>query len=177
MMNNMNKGYTGFSMSNRAVAAYDNGEMPKSKWTKKVMIATICEYLDENDLALDVDLNKMKKDEVFKEFFQYSSWHHTSMHCNCTNFYEMDVETVKSHSRPMTEEELAERARLEEIEDQKFEERMAKIEAEAKAKKKSKIVKTIGLKNKEYIRHPLQQQSHVESNTQSENQEEEITCT
>ena len=33
-MNNMNSGYNGYSMSNRAVEAYYNGEKPLSKWTK-----------------------------------------------------------------------------------------------------------------------------------------------
>lgn len=32
---NMNSGYSGYSMSNRAVDAYEDGEMPLSKWTKK----------------------------------------------------------------------------------------------------------------------------------------------
>ena len=34
-MCNMNSGYSGYSMSNRAVDAYEDGEMPLSKWTKK----------------------------------------------------------------------------------------------------------------------------------------------
>lgn len=34
---NMNSGYSGYSMSNRAVDAYEDGEMPLSKWTKKII--------------------------------------------------------------------------------------------------------------------------------------------
>lgn len=34
-------GYFGSSMSLRAVEAYEAGEKPKSKWTKKVMLAAI----------------------------------------------------------------------------------------------------------------------------------------
>ena len=33
-MFNMNSGYHGFSMSNRAIEAYNNDEKPFSKWTK-----------------------------------------------------------------------------------------------------------------------------------------------
>ena len=36
---NMNSGYSGYSMSNRAVDAYEDGEMPLSKWTKKMIIS------------------------------------------------------------------------------------------------------------------------------------------
>lgn len=35
----MNSGYSGWSMSKNAVAAYHDGEMPKSKWTKKAILA------------------------------------------------------------------------------------------------------------------------------------------
>lgn len=35
---NSNRGYVGHSMSVRAASAYGNGEMPKSKWTKSVLI-------------------------------------------------------------------------------------------------------------------------------------------
>lgn len=33
-------GYYGYSMSNNAVEAYENGEMPISKWTKKEIVGT-----------------------------------------------------------------------------------------------------------------------------------------
>lgn len=39
MINNMNSGYNGYSMSNRAVAAYESGENPLSKWTKKDLLS------------------------------------------------------------------------------------------------------------------------------------------
>lgn len=34
-MMDVNSGYIGYSMSRRAAEAYEDGEMPKSKWTKK----------------------------------------------------------------------------------------------------------------------------------------------
>ena len=41
IMYNLNSGYSGYSMSNRAVEAYSCGEMPLSKWTKKAIINRI----------------------------------------------------------------------------------------------------------------------------------------
>ena len=40
LMINMNSGYSGYSMSNNAVNAYENGEMPLSKWTKDCLLYT-----------------------------------------------------------------------------------------------------------------------------------------
>ena len=37
-MMDVNSGYIGHSMSRRAAEAYEDGEMPKSKWTKKAMV-------------------------------------------------------------------------------------------------------------------------------------------
>ena len=34
-------GYKGFSMSNNAVAAYESGEKPISKWTKREILSMI----------------------------------------------------------------------------------------------------------------------------------------
>ena len=58
-------GYSGYSMSNNAVAAYDNGLVPASK-IPGVPAALV------------------------KEFCSPSEWHHTSMHFNRTNFYDRD---------------------------------------------------------------------------------------
>jgi hypothetical protein len=38
-------GYNGWSMSNNAVDAYENGEMPLSKWNKEAILDAI-EYED-----------------------------------------------------------------------------------------------------------------------------------
>lgn len=37
-MMDVNSGYIGHSMSRRAAEAYEDGEMPNSKWTKKAMV-------------------------------------------------------------------------------------------------------------------------------------------
>lgn len=49
-MNDMNSGYNGFSMSNRAVQAYEDGEKPLSKWTK-AEIMDIIEYHVKDEVA------------------------------------------------------------------------------------------------------------------------------
>lgn len=66
-MMDVNSGYIGHSMSRRAAEAYEDGEMPKSKWTKKAMVAAIQSYCDEFDMSFDPDVLKgMRKDEVFE---------------------------------------------------------------------------------------------------------------
>ena len=46
IVNYNQKGYKGASMSVRAYQAYDNGEMPKSKWSKKAIIESILDKWD-----------------------------------------------------------------------------------------------------------------------------------
>ena len=87
-----------------------DGEMPKSKWTKKAMVAAIQSYCDEFDMLFAPDLLKgMRKDEVFERFFHKSSWHHTSKFFNETDFYKLDEDAVCGSFRPMTDTEVAER--------------------------------------------------------------------
>lgn len=91
----VNSGYIGHSMSRRAAEAYEDGEMPKSKWTKKAMVAAIQAYCDEFDMFFAPDVLKgMHKDEVFERFFHKSSWHHTSKFFNETDFYKLDEDAV-----------------------------------------------------------------------------------
>lgn len=73
-------GYNGYSMSNRAVSAYENGEKPYSKWTKTAVVETVAEILDID--ASDVILLK-----PFKSYLSLTSWHHTSKMYNKTDFY------------------------------------------------------------------------------------------
>ena len=96
---NANSGYCGWSMSNRAVEAYDNDEMPKSKWTKARMLDEIARYMEDNWLTLGADADayvaKLTKDELFSRFFRCSSWHHTSRYFNATDFYSLDEGAVE----------------------------------------------------------------------------------
>lgn len=83
---NMNSGYSGYSMSNRAVDAYEDGEMPLSKWTKKMIINEVVEH----EHFTEEELKKYPK-KVLAEYFLFeSSWHHTSSYCNKTYFYSID---------------------------------------------------------------------------------------
>lgn len=133
-MMDVNSGYIGHSMSRRAAEAYEDGEMPKSKWTKKAMVAAIQSYCDEFDMLFDPDVLKgMRKDEVFERFFHKSSWHHTSKFFNETDFYKLDEDAVSGSFRPMTDTDVAERdaARRQAIEEEKAERetlRAARIE-------------------------------------------------
>lgn len=108
-MNDMNRGYSGWSMSNNAVAAYDCGEMPKSKWTKKAIVAAIIAACDEKDLVYNPDIEKMTKSDLFGQFMDWSGWHHTSKYCNETDFYAVYDQAVEDFFEPMPAEQVAER--------------------------------------------------------------------
>ena len=88
-------GYSGWSMSNNAVAAYSDGEKPLSKWTK----ADIFEAINEQEVELKCSIEKLKKlpVKVLKKIcLTYSSWHHTSNHYNKTDFYSLDIDRIES---------------------------------------------------------------------------------
>ena len=61
MFGNMNSGYSGYSMSNRAREAYDDGEKPLSKWSKAEIIEAVEEYAEETELHFDIKLLKKLK--------------------------------------------------------------------------------------------------------------------
>lgn len=93
-------GYNGYSMSNNAVQAYEDGEKPYSKWTKKAILE-----------AIDKETNRSSNEfknvpvAVLREMFLYcSSWHHTSKYYNQTDFYSLDTEKVEN----ITKQELQE---------------------------------------------------------------------
>lgn len=99
---NANCGYSGWSMSNNAVQAYQDGEMPKSKWTKAAMIGAIREYCLRFDLLYDEGVIKgLRKDDLFDRFFYRSSWHHTSKFFNVTDFYSLNEDAVASSFPPL----------------------------------------------------------------------------
>lgn len=71
-------------MSNNAVAAYNSGEMPYSKWTKKDILDNFY-YPETREILAGLSLKDLKED-----FLLESSWHHTSKFFNKTSFYEFD---------------------------------------------------------------------------------------
>lgn len=99
-MFNRNSGYVGNRMSIRANEAYENGEMPLSKWSKGSIIYGISECISNNDLQVDYsesDLEKLTKKEL-ECFLRLSSWHHTGSCFRETHFYEIDEDAVESFS-------------------------------------------------------------------------------
>lgn len=128
------RGYSGCSMSWGAEAAYEDGEMPKSKWTKTKMIQVIEKWMDEEDLFVDV--YTMKKDEIFDSYFMWSSWHHTSKYANKTDFYTTNTDALFAASHDTTEEDIARREAYWKIEDEKRKKRLATKNAKIEAFKK-----------------------------------------
>ena len=99
-------GYNGFSMSNNAVAAYEDGEKPLSKWTK----TDIFDAINEQEVELKCSIKKLKKlpAKVLKEIcLIYSSWHHTSNHYNKTDFYSLDIDRIENLTDDKIEELLS----------------------------------------------------------------------
>lgn len=97
---NINSGYSGYSMSNRAVDAYEDGEMPLSKWTKKMIISEVVEH----EHFTEEELKKYHKNVLAEYFLFESSWHHTSKFCNATDFYSIDEDIAKEGSIKELEE-------------------------------------------------------------------------
>ena len=100
---NMNSGYHGFSMSNRAIEAYKNGEKPFSKWTKQDILDVIEEYKQESDdptvhlfYTVFYELAKVSASVLKTHLLQKSSWHHTGKFFNCTDFYSIDFDLIDS---------------------------------------------------------------------------------
>lgn len=94
MFRNMNSGYAGYSMSNRAVEAYEDGEKPLSKWRKADIIEALEDLIKDQELiklVKKVDLATLKD-----KLLVYSSWHHASSMCNKTDFYKLDIEFVEN---------------------------------------------------------------------------------
>ena len=90
----MNSGYSGYSMSNRAVEAYEDGEMPLSKWSKQLIIDEVVEY----EHFTEEELKRFSKKVLVEYFLERSSWHHTSNYCNKTYFYSIDVDKAEDGS-------------------------------------------------------------------------------
>lgn len=74
-------GYHNFSMSNNAVAAYQGGERPMSKWTKESILDC---FNNEETRGIFSELKVMDLREILLE---RSSWHHTSKNYSKTDFY------------------------------------------------------------------------------------------
>ena len=98
-------------MSIRAVKAYEDSEMPKSKWTKKAMLAVIKDYCEQYDFSYDNNIETLHKKDLFDRFFEWKSWHHTGKFANETDFYGVDEEAIEEHFKPLTDKEIEQRWR------------------------------------------------------------------
>jgi len=79
-------GYSGYSMSNNAISAYENGEKPISKWTK----ADILYELKKVNPEIVELAKKLTVSELKSRLIKRTSWHHTSSKFNQTDFYSFD---------------------------------------------------------------------------------------
>ena len=113
-------GYNGWSMSNNAVDAYDKGEKPLSKWTKREIINRIENAIKDGEVELKISmetLNKIPAKTLKEKCLTKSSWHHTSSHYNKTDFYDIwwsgvenltdeDIERVEVKEKEVSEKWL-----------------------------------------------------------------------
>lgn len=88
-----------FSMSNNAFDAYQSGEMPKSKWTKKAIVAEIQRAMADGELdcaAVQWTLADIMSAPAasLKNYLTKSSRHHTSSWYNYTDFYSVDFDRL-----------------------------------------------------------------------------------
>ena len=81
-------GYVGRKMSENAVIAYSNGEMPLSKWSKEEILSSLPSEIAEK-------CDKIRLDALRDYFLKNSSWHHTSKCFNKTDFYTIDDDVVE----------------------------------------------------------------------------------
>lgn len=126
--NNMNSGYVGWSMSRRAAAAYADGEMPLSRWTKGAILEAIQEWEEETGRTAD---KAGTKAELINRYLRYSSYHHTSKFVNITYFYSLSEDCLIQNSRESTPEELEAREREQEEEFKKHQEELEEMRRDA----------------------------------------------
>lgn len=101
-------GYDNYSMSNNAVAAYQTGEKPKSKWTKKEIIEELRDQSE--DLKVDIKaLEKLPVSTLREIALVQSSWHHTSSHFNRTDFYMVDASRIEEEDLKIEKKEITEK--------------------------------------------------------------------
>lgn len=111
------KGYSGASMSVNARAAYEAGEMPRSKWTKTAILGALRGYCDEMDLLYDPAVESETKAALFDRFIASSSWHHTGAYARETEFFALDEAAVVGafrEGRPKLMQDEARRAAIRE---------------------------------------------------------------
>lgn len=95
-------GYVGASMSVRAKAAYESGEMPMSKWTRGAIISAIKDYCTDFDLAYNPEIETMNRAKLAEAYLEYKSWHHTGRFARETEFFGLNEDAVCADFPEMT---------------------------------------------------------------------------
>ena len=87
-------GYSGISMSNNAVEAYEEGRMPLSKWKKGLLIEKIDE--NKNLIKCDYKLLTSQPVEVLKKLLLSSGgeYHHMGIRYTVVDFYHFDTDRL-----------------------------------------------------------------------------------
>lgn len=102
-------GYVGASMSVRAKAAYESGEMPMSKLTRGAIISAIKDYCTDFDLAYNPEIETMNRAKLAEAYLEYKSWHHTGRFARETEFFGLNEDAVCADFPEMTPDQIAER--------------------------------------------------------------------
>ena len=91
-------GYYNYSMSNNAVEAYERGEMPISKWSKKAIMEELskCNVKPEHMAAFKA----MSINELRDKLLYSCGWHHTSKYYNRTEFYSFEYDEDEDYLEP-----------------------------------------------------------------------------
>lgn len=91
-------------MSNNAVSAYENGEKPLSKWTKKAILAEVERMMEDDAVVNSLEkeygsvacqrlrsrLQRTELPELLVFALYKTGYHHTSKYFNSTDFYAVD---------------------------------------------------------------------------------------
>ena len=88
-------GYKGYSMSNNAVKAYDEGRMPLSKWTKTAILEAVESYLmSYGNGKYYARFKCLSKKDLIQFLVTDGEWHHTSKYYNKTVFYSINESAI-----------------------------------------------------------------------------------
>lgn len=126
-------GYIGASRSRRAKEAYEGGEKPASKWTKKALLEGIAEAFGD-DVAEKAQ--KLSKLELVNNFLDTSSWHHVGAFATPVWFYKIAEDRTAEEASRIVDQLIKQKA-----------EQKAEKKAEKKEEKKAVFLKVVAERN------------------------------
>lgn len=126
-------GYIGTSRSRRAKEAYEGGERPATKWTKKALLEAIAEAFGDEvaEKAKKASLEALKDG-----FLKTSSWHHVGSYATPTTFYSIDDDMIAGEASRLVDQLIEEKA-----------EKKADKKAAKKEEKKPVFMKIVAERN------------------------------